>query len=47
MLAAGARWFLLSKDIGLVVVDLSFFSHFVDERRLVLVQLPRQHGDIP
>jgi hypothetical protein len=38
MLAAGARWLLWSKDVGLEVVDLSFFSDFVDRRRWVLVQ---------
>jgi hypothetical protein len=29
-LAGGARCFLWSKDVGLEVVDLSFFSNFVD-----------------
>jgi hypothetical protein len=38
LLAAGARWFLWSKDVGPEVVDLSFFSDFVDWRRWVLVQ---------
>jgi hypothetical protein len=38
LLAAGARWFLWSKDVGPEVVDLSFFSDFVDWRRRVLVQ---------
>jgi hypothetical protein len=33
LLAAGARWFFWRKDVGLEVVDLSFFSNFVDGRR--------------
>jgi hypothetical protein len=37
-LAAGARWFLWIKDVGSEVVDLLFFSDFVDERRRILVQ---------
>jgi hypothetical protein len=32
-LAVGARWFFWSEDVGLEVVDLSFFSDFVEERR--------------
>ena len=37
-LAAGARWFFWSKDVGPEVVDLSFLSDFVDGRRQILVQ---------
>jgi hypothetical protein len=37
-LAARARWFFWSEDVGLEVVDLSFFSDFVEERRQILVQ---------
>jgi hypothetical protein len=37
-LAAGARWFFWSKDVGLEVVDLSFFYDFIDGRRQILVQ---------
>jgi hypothetical protein len=37
-LAAGARWFLWSNDVGSEVVDLSFFSDFVEGRRRILVQ---------
>jgi hypothetical protein len=37
-LAAGARWFLYSKDVGSEVVNLSFFSDFIDGRKRVLVQ---------
>jgi hypothetical protein len=33
VLAAGVRWFFWSKDVGLEVVDLLFFSDFVDGRR--------------
>jgi hypothetical protein len=36
-LVARARWFFWSKDIGLEVVDLSFFSDFIDGRRQILV----------
>jgi hypothetical protein len=36
--AAEARWFLWSEDVGPEVVDLSFFSDFVDGRRWILVQ---------
>jgi hypothetical protein len=46
LLAAGARWFLWSEDIGLEVVDLSFFSDFVDGRQRILVQ-DNTYGDIP
>jgi hypothetical protein len=38
LLATGARWFFWSKDVGLEVVDLSFFSNFVDGRRRILVK---------
>jgi hypothetical protein len=31
-LAAGARWFFCSRDVGPEVVDLLFFSDFVDGR---------------
>jgi hypothetical protein len=37
-LATGARWFLWSEDVDPEVVNLSFFSDFVDGRRRVLVQ---------
>jgi hypothetical protein len=37
-LTAGARWFLSSEDVGPKVVDLPFFSDFIDGRRRVLVQ---------
>jgi hypothetical protein len=37
-LVAGVRWFLWSKDVGLEMVDLLFFSDFVDGRRRILVQ---------
>jgi hypothetical protein len=36
-LAAGVRWFLLNEDVGPEVVDLLFFSYFVDGRRKILV----------
>jgi hypothetical protein len=36
-LAAGARWFLWSNDVGSEVVDPSFFSDFVEGRRRILV----------
>jgi hypothetical protein len=38
VLAAGARWFLWSKDVDSEVVDLQFFSDFVDVKRRILVQ---------
>jgi hypothetical protein len=31
-LAAGARWFFCSRDVGPEVVDLLFFSNFFDGR---------------
>jgi hypothetical protein len=37
-LAAGARWFPWREDVSPEVVDLPFFSDFVDGRRWVLVQ---------
>jgi hypothetical protein len=33
----GARWFLWNDDVGLEVVDLLFFSDFVDGRWKILV----------
>jgi hypothetical protein len=36
-LAVGARWFLWNEDVGLEVVDLLFFSDFVDGRWKILV----------
>ena len=37
-LVAGARWFFWSEDLGPEVVDLPFFSDFVDGRQQILVQ---------
>jgi hypothetical protein len=37
-LAAGARWFLWNEDVGPEVVNLTFFSDFIDGRRRALVQ---------
>jgi hypothetical protein len=37
-LAAEARWFFWSEDVGPEVVDLPFFSDFVDGRRHNLIQ---------
>jgi hypothetical protein len=37
-LAVGARWFLWSNDVGLEVVDLSFFCDFLEGRWRILVQ---------
>jgi hypothetical protein len=36
-LATGARWYLSSEDVVPEVVDLPFFSDFIDGRRRVLV----------
>jgi hypothetical protein len=33
VLAAGSRWFFWSEDVCLEVVDLLFFSDFIDGRR--------------
>ena len=38
MLATGTRWFLWSEDVVPEVVDLPFFSDFIDGRRQILVQ---------
>jgi hypothetical protein len=37
-LAAGERFFFWSEDVGPEVVDLPFFSDFIDGRRQILVQ---------
>jgi hypothetical protein len=37
-LGAGARWFFWSEYVGPEVVDMPFFSDFVDGRRRILVQ---------
>ena len=36
--AAEAMWFFWSEDVGPKVVDMPFFSDFVDGRRQILVQ---------
>jgi hypothetical protein len=36
-LGAGTRWVLWSEDVGLEVVDLSFFPDFIGEMRWFLV----------
>jgi hypothetical protein len=33
-----ARWFFWSGDVGLEVMDMSFFSDFIDGRRQILIQ---------
>jgi hypothetical protein len=37
-LAAGARWFLSNEDVGSEVVNMLFFSDFIDWRQWALVQ---------